>query len=179
MKKTAVLLLVCGTVLCTAMGCKSGGKTLSGVKASYQDGSSCDEAVKEYFGAMYTRGGGEIFYDYMFPDEAVEAMKTAGKYDKMVSNYNKSQEKSLKKDDAEYSFGKVTSSKELTDEQKDTVRRYFVTVSAPYAALDAEKLEIKEGYELTFDYTKDGKKAAEKTVLAVRLNDEGWKVITQ
>ena len=42
-----------------------------------------------------------------------------------------------------------------------------------------KEFDIKEGYELTFDYLRNGEKGGEESVIVLRLNDEGWKIITQ
>ena len=44
--------------------------------------------------------------------------------------------------------------------------------------LTEDKLNIKEGYEVTFSHLRDGEQDGKDTVLVIRLNDEGWKVIT-
>lgn len=176
MKKAAITLLLGAAVLA---GCSSKGGSVSIVRAASQDSSSCEEAVKEYFTAMYTKDSGGIFYDYMFPDEVIGTMEKNGRYSGMVKTFNDSQKKNLSKDDGEYSFGKIVSEKEITADQTDSIKRYFVSISAPYAEIKAEELGITEGYELTYDYLKNGSKAGEQNVFAVKLSGEGWKIITQ
>lgn len=176
MKKAAIILLL-GTA--ALAGCSSKGGSVSIVRASSQESSSCEEALKEYFNAMYTKDSGGVFYDYMFPDEVIGAMEESGRYSGMVKTFNESQKKNLGRDDGEYSFGRIVTEKEITEDQADSIKRYFVSISAPYAEIRADRLNITEGYELTYDYLKNGSKAGEQNVFAVKLSGEGWKIITQ
>lgn len=178
MRRSAAVLFACAAAFCVFTGCQSKDKS-SVVQATMQDSASYEDAVKECFNAMYSNGGGAVFYSYMFPDAAVQAIKDDGNYDELVKTFNDGQQKSFALDDSKYTFGTILESKEITDEQRDAIKRYFVNLCEPYIQMTEKEFDVKEGYELTFDYLKNDKKNGEETVIAVKLNDEGWKVITQ
>ncbi len=178
MRRSATVLFACALAFCGLAGCQSK-SSISTAKVTMQDSASYEDALKECFDAMHTSGGGGIFYAYMFPDEAVKAIKDSGKYDDLVKTFNESQEKSFALEESVYTFGSVTSSQELTDEQRSGIKRYFVNLCDPYIKMTEKEFDIKEGYELTFDYLRNGEKGGEESVIVLRLNDEGWKIITQ
>jgi hypothetical protein len=129
---------------------------------------------------MQSTGGGEIFYSYMYPNETIDAMKKNKEYDELVQTFNHTQDEMLKNRTSKYTFGSIKEAKELSEKQVSGVKSYLVQLSEPYLnTLTEDKLEVKDGYEVTYDYSKEGQEAESETVIVFKLNDEGWKVITR
>lgn len=180
MKRIAVFIAAAVAAGCMFTGCKNEKKEIKSEKIISQSSESYEEALKECFDAMQSAGGGEIFYSYMYPDETIEAMKKNNEYDELVQTFNTTQDEILKKRSAKYTFGSIKEAKELSEKQVSGVKTYLVQLSEPYLnTLTEDRLEIKNGYEVTYDYSKEGQEAESETVIVFKLNDEGWKVITR
>lgn len=155
-------------------------KEISNVKVTQQDSESYENAIKECFEAMYSSGGAEVFYSYMYPEAALNAMKESGLYDERLKMFNENQEKQLSLKDNKYKFSEVKEADELREEQVSRVKNYFIELSQPFTTtLTEEQLVINIGYEVVFSYSNNGEEAGEETVIVVNLNDEGWKIITR
>ena len=180
MKKTAAILLAAAAGLCMLTGCQDARtEEKSGVTVQEQDSSSYISALKECFNASYTIGGGEVFYAYMYPDAVLDALRADGNYDALISTFNEGQKKRLENSTDNFTFGNVTDSHEINETQTVAAKSYLKSISEMYLpSLTEDQLDIKEGYEVTFNTLNNGVSQGSETVLVVRLNDEGWKVIT-
>lgn len=180
MKKIAAFMISLTAAAGLLTGCQPKQKEISNVKVTQQNSESYESAIKECFEAMYSSGGAEVFYSYMYPDAALNAMKESGVYDERLKTFNENQEKQLSLKDDKYKFSEVKESNELREEQVSGVKTYFVELSQPFTtALTEDQLVINSGYEVVFSYSNNGEEAGEETVIVVNLNDEGWKVITR
>ncbi len=180
MKRVAAFIVALAAVGCLFTGCQPEKKEIEKQNVSNQSSDSYEDALKECFDAMQSTGGGEVFYSYMYPDETIDAMKKNNEYDELVQTFNKTQDEMLQKRSEKYTFGSIKEAKELSEKQVAGVKTYLVELSEPYLnTLTEDKLDIKDGYEVTYDYSKEGQEAESETVIIFRLNDEGWKVITR
>lgn len=164
------------------VGCqpKKESKKVESINVTNQDNEKYEAALIECFDAMQTVGGGEVFYTYMYPNETIEAMKSNGEYDELVKTFNDTQSNILGSDNEKYTFGTVTEEKPLSEKQIEGIKSYLVELSEPYlSTLTEDKLNVGEGYEVTYDYSKDGQNKETETIIIFKLNDEGWKVITK
>lgn len=180
MKKAAILLAVCALAVCSFGSCEPKKESISNIEVNEQQNDSYENALKECFNAMYSIGGGDAFYSYMYPDSAVEAMKNEGKYDELINTFNDTQDKIIGDENGTLTFGSIDDAKEISDEQRDGIKKYFVELCKPYLPdVTAESFDIKEGYEVNFNYLNNGEKGGDDMALVVKLNDEGWKIITK
>ena len=116
----------------------------------------------------------------LFGHAALDAMKQSGEFDELVKTFNDTQAEINKNSNDKYTYAGVKESKELSEKQVSGVKSYFVELSAPYVPdIKEEALDIKEGYEVTYNYKKNNEDAGDETVIVVSLNNEGWKVITR
>lgn len=180
MKRIAAFIVAVAAVGCLFTGCQPKKEEVESVKVTQQSSGSYEEALKECFNAMQSEGGGEVFYSYMYPNEAIEAMKSNNEYDQLISDFNDSQQKKLKERTDNYTFNSIKEANPLTEKQVSGVKTYLVQLSEPYLnTLKEDDLEVKDGYEVTYDYLKNDKDTESETVIIFKLNDEGWKVITR
>ena len=182
MKRIAAFIVAVAAVGCLFTGCqpKPEKKEIKSVKVTQQSSDSYEEALKECFKAMQSEGGAEVFYSYMYPNEAIEAMKSNNEYDQLISDFNDSQQKKLEERTDKYTFNSIKEANPLTEKQVSGVKTYLVQLSEPYLnTLKEDDLEVKDGYEVTYDYLKNDKDTESETVIIFKLNDEGWKVITR
>lgn len=180
MKKTAAVILSMAAGLCMLTGCQDTGTgKQSSMTAMQQDSDSYISALKECFNASYTIGGGDVFYSYMYPDAVLDQLKADGSYEELVNTFNEGQKKRLEGSGNNYTFGNVTDYHEINETQVVAAKSYLKSISEMYMpSLTEDQLDIKEGYEVTFNTLNNGESQGSETVLVVRLNDEGWKVIT-
>ena len=183
MKTKAVLLVIGAAVFCSFAGCehknKSDRPVYSNAKVQMQNSESYEDALKECFNATYSLGGGEVFYEYMYPDEAINAMKESGDYDKLVAQFNLGQESQFADNSDKLTFDKITDSHDINETQVTAVKSYLKNMCAPFVnEITEDQFDVKEGYEVNYTYLNNGEEAGTDTVLVIRLNDEGWKVIT-
>lgn len=179
MKKVAALLVALTAASCIFTGCEPKKKDIKSVKVAQQKSDSYESAVKECFDAMNSEGGGEVFYSYMYPDAALDAMKQSGEFDSLVKTFNDTQAEIQKDSSDDYSYTGVKEAKELSEKQVEGAKSYFVELCEPYVAdIKEDAFDIREGYEIKFSYANKGEAAGEESVIVVSLNDEGWKVIT-
>ena len=181
MKRTLALMIACTAMVSIVYGCqpKNRKQNYENAAVTQQKNDSYEEAVKECFNASYSLGGGEVFYAYMYPDAAIDAMKQSGQYEELISTFNAGQENRFRMNNSKLEYEGIVDSHEINDDQRAAAKKYLVQLSEQFAPeLTEDKLDIKEGYEVTFSHLRDGEYDGKDTVLAVRLNDEGWKVIT-
>ena len=181
-KKIAALIAVMTVVGCCFVGCqpKNEQKKIESIKVTNQDNEKYEAALIECFDAMQSVGGGEVFYSYMYPDETIEAMKESGEYSKLVKTFNETQDRMIGSKSEKYTFGTVTEENPLSEKQVEGIKTYLVQLSEPYlSTLTEDKLDVGEGYEVTYDYSKNGQNKESETIIIFKLNDEGWKVITK
>lgn len=181
MKRTAALIIAMAAVFSAVTGCQPKNKKqeYKNAAVTQQKSESYEDAVKECFNASYSLGGGEVFYAYMYPNAAIDAMKQSGQYDELISTFNQGQESRFKSNDSKLEYEKIVNSHEINDDQRAAAKKYLKQLSEQFAPeLTEEQLDIKEGYEVTFSHLRDGETDGNDTVLVIKLNDEGWKVIT-
>lgn len=180
MKRFAAILVALTAVSCIFTGCEPKKKDIKSKEVTEQNSDSYESAIKECFDAMNSEGGGKAFYSYMYPDAALDAMKQSGEFDELVKTFNDTQAEINKNSNDKYTYAGVKESKELSEKQVSGVKSYFVELSAPYVPdIKEDALDIKEGYEVTYNYKKNDEDAGDETVIVVSLNNEGWKVITR
>lgn len=183
MKRKAITIVLCVAVLCASAGCEHKKEekkpSYSVAQVQMQNSESYEDALKECFNASYSLGGGEVFYEYMYPDAAIEAMKAAGKYETLVATFNQGQETRIGQNDEKLTFDKVTECHDINDTQEAAVKNYFKTMCEPFVQeVTEDQFNVGEGYEVNYSYLRNGEEGGIDTVLVVKLNDEGWKVIT-
>ena len=182
MKRIAafIVAVAVAAVGCIFTGCQPKKKEIESVKVTKQNSEVYEDALKECFEAMQSVGGGEVFYSYMYPNETINAMKENNEYEELIKNFNDSQRKSLEKRDKKYTFKSIMEAHQLTEKQVSGVKNYLVELSEPYlSTLTEDKLDVKDGYEVTYNYVKSENDVQKETVIIFKLNDEGWKVITR
>ncbi|MBP5432500.1 hypothetical protein [Ruminococcus sp.] len=183
MKRKAITIVLCVAVLCASAGCEHKKEeekpSYSVAQVQKQNSESYEDALKECFNASYSLGGGEVFYEYMYPDAAIEAMKAAGQYETLVATFNQGQETRIGQNDEKLTFDKVTECHDINDTQEAAVKNYFKTMCEPFVQeVTEDQFNVGEGYEVNYSYLRNGEEGGIDTVLVVKLNDEGWKVIT-
>lgn len=179
MKRVAAVLVALTASVCIFTGCEPKKKEIKSQNVTQQNGSSYENAIKECFDAMNSSGGGTVFYTYMYPDAALNAMKQDGEFDNLINKFNDAQAERLKDSNDKYSFGEIKEANPLSEKQISGSKTYFVSLCEPFVAdIKEDAFDIKEGYEVTFGYSKNGETDGDETVIVVSLNDEGWKVIT-
>lgn len=181
MKRTLALMIACTALISVLSGCqpKKRKQDYENADVTQQKSESYEDAVKECFNASYSMGGGEVFYAYMYPDAAIDAMKQSGQYEELISTFNAGQENRFRMNNSKLEYDGIVDSHEINDDQRAAAKKYLVQLSEQFAPnLTEDKLDIKEGYEVTFSHLRDGEQDGKDTVLVIRLNDEGWKVIT-
>lgn len=179
MKRKAALAAACAVALCIFTGCEPKKKEISSPEVFQQKSESYEDAIRECFDSTYSSGGGEVFYSYMYPEAALEAMKKNGIYDGLIDTFNQGIEtrKSLSSD--VLTFDSIAEVHEINDTQTAAAKAYLVSLSKEYLpTLTEEDLDIKEGYEVTFNHLRNGEANGQDTVLVISLGDEGWKILT-
>lgn len=142
-----------------------------------QQSESYEDALKECFNASFSLNGGEIFYSYMFLNAYVQDMKDKGDYNSIINNFNTNQKNRPDLTDNVYSFGNIKNSTAITEKQIAAVKSYFADKCADRVEITEDSIDVKEGYEVNYTFTKNGEEAGSDTALAVKIGDEGWKVI--
>ena len=182
MKRTAAILLACAALICTVSGCGKKQDTEKNYDSSsvlQQKSDSYEDALKECFDSIYSRGDGVVFYAYMYPDAAVDEMKASGVYDGLISDFREGKESGFGQSQGKLVYDKIVEAHEINDDQTAAAKRYLQQLGAQYKPdLTEDQLDIKEGYEVTYSYLCDGEPKGNDTVLVVKLNDEGWKILT-
>ena len=181
MERIAAFIIVMVVVFSAVTGCQSKNykQIYKNSAVTQQNSELYEDAIKECFNAVYSLGGGEVFYAYMYPNYAIDAMKQSGQYDELVSAFNQSQERSFKSGNNKLEFEKIMDSHEINDNQRAAIKKYLIQLSEQFAPdLTEDQLNIKEGYEVSFSHLKNGESDGKDTVLVIKLNDEGWKIIT-
>ena len=142
-----------------------------------QKNENYEDALKECFNASFSLNGGEIFYSYMFPDAYVQDMKDKGDYNSIINNFNDNQKSRPDLTDNVYAFGNIKNSIAISDKQIAAVKSYFADKCADRIELSEDSIDVREGYEVNYTFTKNGEDGGSDTALAVKIGDEGWKVI--
>lgn len=181
MKRALALIFACTALIGAVTGCqpKKRKQGYENTAVTQQKNESYEEAIKECFNASYSLGGGEVFYTYMYPDAAIDAMKQSGQYEELISTFNNGQENRFKLNNNKIEFDQVIESQEIDEKQKAAAKTYLKQLSELYKPdLTEDDLDIKEGYQVTYSHLRDGEYDGKDTVIVLKLNDEGWKVIT-
>ena len=175
MKKCLMFITAAALMCCSFASCE--GK-LKGNDAVAQDGADYEEALRECFNASFGLDGGKIFYSYMYPDEVIEKMQADGSYETFVKSYNEQQSMRPDLTDGVYEFGQVTESKVINEKQTEAVKEYFLSLCTDYFPdMKTDDFNVEKGYEVSYNYLKDGQIDGKDTVLVISLNDDGWKII--
>lgn len=145
----------------------------------HQNDEKCEEAFRELFTALYTANCGDTFFRYMYPNAAIEKMKSNGEYDSLVTTYNTNQGKFIDEIKNTPSVTEFTSVTPLTDSQIQAAKRYLVNLSKNILPdLKPEDLNITEGFEIKCSIIDYNNKADNDTECMVKLEGEGWKAVT-
>ena len=170
--------VIMGASLCS---CGQPKKNLDAVPeenpAVSQHEGSYEDALKECFNASFSTSGGEIFYSYMYPDAYVQDMKDKGDYNAIINNFNENQKSRPDLTDNVYAFGTIKEAVAINDKQTDAVKSYFVNKCTDRIQLTEDDIDVKEGYEISYTYTQNGEEGGNDAALAVKIGNEGWKVI--
>lgn len=142
-----------------------------------QQSENYEDALKECFNASFSLNGGEIFYSYMYPDVYIQDMKDKNEYNTIINSFNEKQKQRPDLTDGVYAFGKITEVNEITDKQVAAIKSYFVNKCSERVEISEDDIDVKEGYEVNYTYTQNGAEGGDDAALAVRIGDEGWKVI--
>jgi hypothetical protein len=142
-----------------------------------QKSESYEDALRECFDSSFSLNGGEIFFSYMYPDAYIQDMKDKGEYDSAIETFNKNQTERPDLTDGKYAFGSIKEAVPVTDKQIAAVKSYFVDKCSDRIQLSEDDIDVKEGYEVSYSYTKNGEENGKDAALAIKLGDEGWKVI--
>lgn len=142
-----------------------------------QQSESYENALKECFNASFSLNGGEIFYSYMYPDAYTQDMKDKDEYNSTITSFNQKQEARPDLTNNVYAFGNINEAIAINEKQIAAIKTYFVDKCADRITLTEDDIDVKEGYEVSYTYTKNGEEAGNDAALAVRIGDEGWKVI--
>ena len=142
-----------------------------------QKSESYEDALRECFDSSFSLNGGEIFFSYMYPDAYIQDMKDKGEYDSAIETFNKNQIERPDLTDGKYAFGSIKEAVPVTDKQIAAVKSYFVDKCSDRIQLSEDDIDVKEGYEVSYSYTKNGEENGKDAALAIKLGDEGWKVI--
>lgn len=179
MKKIAAMAAACVAAVCLFAGCEPKKKTISSLEVTQQKSESYEDAVRECFDSAYSSGGGEVFYQYMYPNAVLDTMKEKGVYDSLIETFNLGIETRKGMSDDVFTFSSIAEAHEINETQTAAAKTYLISLSKEYLpTLTEEQLDIKEGYEVTFNYLKNGEADGQDVVLAISLGDEGWKIIT-
>ncbi|MBR1824748.1 MAG: hypothetical protein IJ779_11040 [Ruminococcus sp.] len=181
MKK--IVSLVTAAVLAAAVSASCGQKTTVSNKAPEanpavsRQSESYEDALRECFNASFSLNGGEIFYSYMYLDGYIQDMKDKGDYNSVINNFNENQKQRPDLTDGVYAFGEIKESTPVTDKQIAAVKTYFVSKSSDRMEITEDSIDVQEGYEVSYTYTKNGEENGNDVALAVKIGGEGWKVI--
>lgn len=152
--------------------------TPEGNTASEQKNENYEDALRECFNASFSVNGGQVFYAYMYPDEYINDMKDKGDYNEVINQFNYNQEQRPDLTDGVFEFGTVTEADAIDDGQREAVKSYFVEKCKERGlTLTEDDINVGDGYEVKYTYTKNGEEAGTDLALAVEINDQGWKVI--
>lgn len=182
MKKTVTLLLAAFVLTGSFSACGQKNvnyeTTPEGEAAAAQDSGSYEEALKECFNASFSLNGGQVFYEYMYPDQYINDMKEKGDYNSVINQFNHNQEQRPDLTDGVYEFGAITEADEIDDKQRDAAKAYFADrCNERNLSITEDDITVGEGYEVSYTYTKNGEETGTDLALAVIINGQGWKII--
>lgn len=145
----------------------------------HQDDEKCEEAFRELFNSIYSMNCGDTFFRYMYPDAAIEKMKSTGEYASLVSTYNSNQGDFIAMMKKTPSITEFTSVTPLTESQINAAKRYLVNLSKEVLPeLKTDDLVITEGFEIKCNIIDYNDKADTDVECMVKLEGEGWKAVT-
>ena len=145
----------------------------------HQNDEECEEAFRELFTALYTANCGDTFFKYMYPDEAIEKMKSTGEYASLVTTYNSNQSEFVAMMKKTPEITEFTSVTPLTESQISAAKRYLVNLSKDVLPdLTVDDLVITEGFEVKCNIINYNDKEDTDTECMVKLEGDGWKAVT-
>lgn len=164
MKKLFALSLSCLTIMTCFVGC--GDDDDDGSKKS-----GPDAAVEALFEAGTSKNGGKKYYTYQYPESYIKELKEDDEWDELIEDFNDNRADVL--EDCKITVKDVKKGDKLDDDTLKSAESYFES------RYDAD-VKITEGYEykVKIRYQSDEEKETNvEKVCAVKLKDEGWKVI--
>lgn len=184
-KLSALLISIAITISFTGCGSKNNSSKNSAPpdnqaqSVQHQNDENCENAFRELFTSLYTQNGGETFYQYIYPNAALEKIKELGEYDGLIETYNSNQNPFVNDIKHIPEITEFTSVTPLSQNQIEAGKRYFsILVSNFLPDLKAENIKITEGYEIKCNIINYNNKADTDTECFVKLEGEGWKAIT-
>lgn len=153
-------------------------KEPEGKTAAEQTSGSYEDALRECFNASFSLNGGQVFYAYMYPDQYIDDMKEKGDYNEVINQFNQNQAKRPDLTDGVFEFGSITEADEIDDKQKEAVKVYLADkCNERDLGITEDDIDVTEGYEVSYTYTKNSEEEGNDLALAVMINGQGWKVI--
>lgn len=145
----------------------------------HQDDEKCEDAFRELFNSIYAPNCGDSFFKYMYPDAAIEKMKSTGEYASLVSTYNSNQSEFIAMMKATPKITEFTSVTPLTESQIAAAKRYLVNLSKDILPdLRPDDLVITEGFEVKCNIIDYNEREDTDTECMVKLEGDGWKAVT-
>lgn len=176
---TAAVLAFAGLVSCGEDKSEKPEAPKASQTISKQDSGDCKEAYSELYNEMYSEGGGEVFYNYMYPDPVLEYIKGTGDYDRRVELYNDNVKTYLDAGNSVPTLREIVSVEPLSDLQKDYAKNFFHSLSTElYPDYQIDSITITEGYEVTGVTVDDEGTEKNEVWCMVMVEGEGWKAIT-
>lgn len=148
--------------------------TACGDSGDSDGGSSSgpDKIVKKWAEAAISPNGAEDYFTCSIPDEYIKTLKDEGEWDDMIDTYNDNIADELN-DGISYRIDSVKKGDELTEEEIKGAEFYL-------SRNCDEEITVTEGYwyEVKATRSNDEEDDTQKgTVAAVKLPEDGWKVI--
>ena len=164
MKKLFALSLSCLTIMTCFVGC--GDDDDDGSKKS-----GPDAAIEAFAKACTSKNGGKNYYTYQYPESYIKELKEDDEWEDMINDYNDDLADYL--EDCKITVKDVKKGDKFDDDTLKSAESYFES------RYDAD-VKITEGYEykVKIQYEEDGEKETQtELICAVKLKDDGWKVI--
>lgn len=176
---TAAVLALSGAVSCGKKASKNTEKNNAQQTVKKQDSGGYEDAYIELYNGMYSENGGEIFYNYMYPDPVLEYIKGTGDYERRIETYNENVAVYLESGLSVPALREISSALPLTDEQKGYAKNFFHSLSTElYPDYQIDSINITEGYEVTGVTVLDDGTEKDEVWCMIQIEGEGWKAIT-
>lgn len=166
-------------------GChKADGKpdTVSSKTAEERQEETCEEAFTSMFNATNSQNGAELCLSYMYPRIVLNQLRSSGRYDSIVKNFNEAQNSTVRNYKYKPEITSMTGKVKLTDAQLAAASRYFVKEAADdtiLVGLDPRGINITEGYEIHCEIIdQNGNADKDENECVVYIENDGWKIIS-
>jgi lipoprotein len=181
MKKFLIFLIICTAATASFCSCsKKGSKSESSVTSSAErplrvrteSKIDPDEIAKEFADILYSPNGGEKYYNFITPEQALINLKASGELENKTAHFNSNRSDMLS--EASVTVSDIRSIGELSDEQLYGAEEYF---SSKFNAGD---VHANNGYEykIQFEFTKtSGDNDTQTRKICVIELEEGGKII--